>query len=59
MKEVEQLFQGDLHESGSEIGIDRKELAKGIEWMKENPSAHGIPADKIDVVEQELRGRVK
>ena len=56
---IEQIFRGDIEESGAHIGIDRSELEKGVNWMRRNPASHGIPKRKIDVLEQELKRKIR
>lgn len=52
---VEQIFFGALHEKGTQEGIDLEEINQGIEWMRKNPSKHGISLKKIDAIEQALK----
>ena len=59
MHKVEQIFRGDLEESGSQVGIDRNELTKGINRMRKNIGKHGIPSKKIDAIEKELKKKVR
>jgi hypothetical protein len=56
---VEQIFRGDIEESGPQIGIDRGELEKGINWMRRNKASHGIPERKINILEEELKRKIK
>ncbi len=56
---IEQIFRGDIEESGAQIGIDRSELEKGINWMKRNPTSHGISKRKINILEQELKRKIR
>lgn len=52
---VEQIFFGALSEKGTQEGIDKEEIAQGIEWMRKNPSKHGISPKKIDEIENALK----
>jgi len=58
LDKIETIFRGDMDEPGDQKGIDRKELAKGIEWMKENKSQHGLSDEQISTVEEEFKGRI-
>ncbi len=59
IKEVEQVFRGDIDEKGAQIGIDRDEFKKGVNWMRRNITIHKIPQKKIDIIEEELGKRIK
>ncbi len=56
---VEQIFRGDMEESGDQIGIDLKELERGIDWMRKNTASHKISQKAIDIIEEELKKRIK
>ncbi len=55
---VESLFRGDMNESGDWRGIDAKELADGIKWLRENRSKHSLIPQRIDALEQALRAKL-
>ncbi len=50
--EVEKIFMGDIHEQGSQKGIDKKELEERIKWMRIHPSDHYLSKGEIDTVEE-------
>ncbi|OHA13980.1 MAG: hypothetical protein A2909_01695 [Candidatus Tagabacteria bacterium RIFCSPLOWO2_01_FULL_39_11] len=52
---VKQIFRGDMDEKGVQKGVDKDELAKGIDWMRKNPKSHEISGKKIDIIEEKLK----
>lgn len=59
LSDVDQLFQADLNESSDrERGIDRSELEKGIGWLRKNIGHHRLSQNKIDILEEILRGKM-
>jgi hypothetical protein len=56
--EVLKIFRGDLYESGSEVGIDEKELERGLDFMRSNMRSHGLSSGKIDILEEVLRTKL-
>lgn len=58
-EEVEKIFRGDLHESGTyEWGIDAEEIEKALTWMRENIRNHRIPLKKIDILEEAIKAKL-
>ena len=53
--EVENVFRGDLHESGSSQGISKEEIKKGISWLKDHGGNHHLSSEQLDKVESALR----
>lgn len=58
IKNVEKIFHGDLNEPGSGRGIDRKELARSITWMRKYPSKHSLSKKQINALEKRLKERL-
>jgi len=52
---LKQIFRGDMYEKGAQAGIDKDELARGIDWMRKNRSAHGFSDEKIKKLEEHLK----
>lgn len=49
---IEALFSGDMYESGANArGIDAKELAEKLKWLRAHKSKHGFSNDEIDKIE--------
>ena len=55
---VTQIFLGDMEESGEQQGIDARELADRIKWMRSHKSQHGFSDGQIDLIERELEQRL-
>ena len=55
---VEDVFRGDLMESGSDEGISKKELGTGIDWLRESKSKHRFTDEDINEIERSLRERL-
>ncbi len=55
INEIENVFRGDLYESGSSAGISKDELNKGISWLKDHPDNHHLSRDRISKLEEVLR----
>ena len=55
---IEEIFRGDLDESGDFSGIDAGELERGIKYLREHKSSHNFSDEQIDLVEKELRERL-
>ena len=53
--EVENVFRGDLHESGSSQGISKEEIKKGISWLKDHTGNHHFSHDQLARLEDTLR----
>ena len=53
--EIENVFRGDLEESGESAGISKEEISKGISWMKEHPHNHHLSSEQIGKLEEALR----
>jgi hypothetical protein len=52
---IENLFQGDLRESGKDSGISAKELEERLKYMRKYPSKHNLSSKQVDKLEEELR----
>ena len=52
---LEEIFRGDLYESGDATGISREELKKGIAWLKTNTDKHHFSAHQIERIESTLK----
>lgn len=53
---VEEIFRGDMEEgSGSQSGIDRPEIDRGVKWLRENKEKHHLSDEQIGIVEETLR----
>jgi hypothetical protein len=48
---IEQIFRGDLYESGDSAGISREELNRAMTWMKHHPEDHHLSPESISKVE--------
>ncbi|HEC30614.1 MAG TPA: hypothetical protein ENI66_01200 [Candidatus Yonathbacteria bacterium] len=57
--DVSMIFRGDM-ESSSDVtrGIDAKEIAEGISWMRKNRSKHNIEEKKIGILEEILKEKL-
>ena len=53
--EVENVFRGDLNESGSSSGISKEEMEKGLSYLRHHPENHHLSADEIGKLEEALR----
>ncbi|PIQ68619.1 MAG: hypothetical protein COV91_03190, partial [Candidatus Taylorbacteria bacterium CG11_big_fil_rev_8_21_14_0_20_46_11] len=53
--EVENVFRGDIHESGSSSGISSDELKKGLHYLKHHPENHHLSRDEIQRLEETLK----
>lgn len=59
LEEVSEIFRSDMDESATyEQGISSEEIDKGIQWMRANMHVHHISAQKIDILEKELRSKL-
>lgn len=54
IRQVKEIFRGDLDEKGEGSGISRSELKKGIEWIKEHPNQHNLSSHHIEKLESSL-----
>ena len=53
---VEKVFMGDLERSSSyEHGIDAKEVAERIKWLREHTSKHSLSPNQINTLEETLK----
>lgn len=52
---VENLFHGDLHESGSSAGISKSEIKERVLYLKSHPENHHLHREQIDKLEEVLR----
>jgi len=55
LEEVAKVFHGDLHESGSQQGIDAKEIDRGIAYMRKKSR---LSSDQVDIVEETLKAHL-
>ena len=55
LDEIENVFRGDLHESGSSAGISAEEMKKGIDYLKRHPENHHLSHEEIEKLEQTLK----
>ena len=53
--EIQNVFRGDMHESGYSAGISKEEKKKGIEYLKRHPENHHLSGDEIKKLEEVLR----
>ncbi|MDO8482953.1 MAG: hypothetical protein Q7S86_04010 [bacterium] len=53
--QIENVFRGDLHESGSSQGISKEEIKKGISWLKDHSGNHHLSSEQLDKLESALR----
>ena len=53
--EIENVFRGDLHESGESQGISKEEMKNGLAWLKEHTENHHLSYDQISKLEEALR----
>lgn len=53
--EIENVFRGDLHESGSSEGISKEEIKKGIGWLKDHGGNHHLSHEQLDKLESALQ----
>lgn len=51
---VAQVVRLGLEESGSQRGLDRKEIEQVIKVLRDNRDAHGLTGEQIDTVEEVL-----
>jgi len=54
IEEVENIFRGDLDESGASAGLSPEELSKGIHWLKEHRENHHLSGEQIVKLEEVL-----
>ncbi len=52
IREVEEIFQSNLHEKGMQKGIDLHEVGETLDWMKDNMNKHRLERSKIDKIEE-------
>lgn len=53
--EVENVFRGDMHESGSSAGISKDEMKAGLHYLKHHPENHHLSHDEIKKLEETMR----
>ena len=53
--EVENVFRGDMNESGSSAGISKDELKTGLHYLKHHPENHHLSHDEIKKLEDVMR----
>jgi hypothetical protein len=53
-EKVKATFRGDVDESGLQAGIDRKELAKGLDYLKKS----GMSKETIAKVDEALKKKM-
>lgn len=52
---VIKIFWGDMEEEGVYHGIDQKEVARGIKWLRENMSKHTLSEDQVNILEEKMK----
>lgn len=55
LDEIENVFRGDMHESGSSAGISAEEMKKGIDYLKRHPENHHLSHEEISKLEEMLK----
>ena len=56
---MKKIFRGDLDEGTALTrGIDKSELERGVQWMRENMSKHTLSKNQIDKMEESLRKKL-
>ncbi|PIR70084.1 MAG: hypothetical protein COU46_03370 [Candidatus Niyogibacteria bacterium CG10_big_fil_rev_8_21_14_0_10_42_19] len=58
IKDIEKIYHGDIEEGGPDHGIDKKELDRGIKWLKEHKSKHSLSENQIKILEEELKKKL-
>ncbi|MBI2023058.1 hypothetical protein HYT01_00650 [Candidatus Giovannonibacteria bacterium] len=58
LRDVKNVFRGDLGEEGFRHGIDKKELEKEISYMEKHPSQHHLSKDQLEQVKKSLEKRM-
>ena len=57
--EAEEVFHADLDSDGASwSGISGKEIDAGISWLKNNIGKHRFSEQKIEILENALRGKL-
>ena len=56
---VEEIFRGDLDESGSNRGISPPELQEGFKWMRSHTSEHGFSEHQMSKIEAIMQRHAK
>ena len=51
---VQNVFHGDLHESGVGAGISKHEMEKGLEWLRGHHDIHNFSPHHVDKIEHVL-----
>ena len=56
---MKKIFRGDMDE-GTPLtrGINKKELDKGVKWMREHIGQHTLSKSQIDKMEESLRKKL-
>ena len=53
--EVENVFRGDLRESGGSAGISKEEMKRGLHYLRHHPENHHLSHDEISKLEENLK----
>ena len=53
--EIENVFRGDMHESGPSAGISKEEMKTGLEYLKRHPENHHLSHEEIGKLEEAMR----
>jgi len=57
-RELEQLggyFQGSMHEEGSQKGVDKHEVDRTVDWLREHKHHHSFSDGQIDTIEHAMK----
>lgn len=55
---VKKTFRGDLDEADMGAGIDPKELARGVDWLRSNMGKHSLSKTQIDKLEENMKKKL-
>ena len=53
--EVQNVFMGDMRESGHSAGISSKEVEDGLHYLRHHPENHHLSHDEIHKLEGHLK----
>ena len=56
--DMSNILAGSLHEHGIDHGVDKKELERALDYMKEHPNAHHLSKSQLAKVEKELKKKL-
>jgi len=55
INEVENVFRGDMRESGSSAGMSKEEMKQGLHYLRHHPENHHLSHDEINKLEGHLK----